>query len=57
MQKCAKAKSPASAGRKTRRRVEYRAIVDLPDPLPVTEAEFDLLARELRDFVDELLAS
>jgi hypothetical protein len=27
----------------------------LPDPLPVTEAELDLLARELADFVEELL--
>ena len=55
MQKCAKAKSPASTGRKTRRRVECRAIVDLPDPLPVTEEELDLLEVELADFIDELL--
>ena len=55
MQKCAKAKNPASAGSKTRRRVEYRVIADLPDPLPVTEAELDLLTRELADFVEELL--
>jgi hypothetical protein len=55
MQKCAKAKSPANAGRKTRRRVECQAIVDLPDPLPVTEQELDLLEVELADFIDELL--
>ena len=54
MQKCAKAKSRQSAGRKTCRRVEYRVIADLPDPLPVTEAELDLLTRELADFVEKL---
>ena len=56
MQKCAKAKNPASAGSKTRWRVEYRVIADLPDPLPVTEAELDLLETELSDFVEELLS-
>ena len=29
--------------------------VDLPDPLPVTEGELDLLETELSDFVEELL--
>jgi hypothetical protein len=57
MQKCAKAKSPSSAGRKTGRRVEYRVIADLPDPLPVTEAELDLLTSELADFLEELLGT
>jgi hypothetical protein len=55
MQKCAKAESPASTGRKTRRRVEYRVDAELPDPLPVTEQELDLLEGELADFIEELL--
>ena len=55
MQKCAKPKSRANPGLKTSRRIEYRLIDDLPDPLPVTEAELDLLTRELADFVEELL--
>jgi len=55
MQKCAKPKSPASAALKTSRTGECRVIADLPDPLPVTEAELDLLTRELADFVEELL--
>jgi hypothetical protein len=33
----------------------YTAIVDLPNPLPVTEAEIELLERELADFLAELL--
>jgi len=32
-------------------------IDDLPDPLPVTEAELDLLASELADFLEELLGT
>ena len=34
---------------------EYSVIVDLPNPLPVTEAEIDLLETELSDFFAELL--
>ena len=45
----------ASESRKTRPKAEYRVIVDLPDPLPITEAEIDLLERELADFLAELL--
>jgi hypothetical protein len=32
-------------------------IGDLPDPLPVTEAELDLLTSELADFLEELLGT
>ena len=42
--------------RKGRRRAEdYNVIVDLPDPLPITEAEIELLESELADFIAELL--
>ena len=34
---------------------DYTVIVDLPDPLPVTEAELELLESELADFIAELL--
>ena len=57
MQKCAKPKSRANPGLKTSRRIEYRLIGDLPDPLPVTEAELDLLTSELADFLEELLGT
>jgi hypothetical protein len=32
-------------------------IADLPDPLPVTPVELDLLERELSDFLSELLGT
>jgi len=38
-----------------RRQNEYRVILDLPDPLPVTDAELDLLEQELSDFLSKLL--
>ena len=57
MRKCAKAKRPPSDGRKTCQRVEYRIIADLPDPLPVTPVELDLLERALSDFLSELLGT
>jgi len=49
--------SPAAvASRKSRQRAEdYTVIVDLPDPLPITEAEIELLESELADFIAELL--
>lgn len=34
---------------------DYTVIVDLPDPLPITEAEIELLESELADFIAELL--
>jgi hypothetical protein len=34
---------------------DYTVIVDMPDPLPVTEAELELLESELADFIAELL--
>lgn len=51
------AASPApAASRKSRQRAEdYTVIVDLPDPLPITEAEIELLESELADFIAELL--
>jgi hypothetical protein len=39
-----------------RRPPAYKVLVDLPDPLPVTEAELDLLESELAAFIAELLA-
>ena len=38
-----------------RRAADYTVIVDLPDPLPITEAEIEMLERELADFFEELL--
>ena len=35
---------------------QYVVHVDLPDPLPVTEGELDLLETELSDFVEELVS-
>jgi hypothetical protein len=50
------ASGPAPAPRKHRQRAEdYTVIVDLPDPLPITEAEIELLESELADFIAELL--
>ena len=34
---------------------DYTVIVDMPDPLPVTEGELELLESELADFIAELL--
>ena len=34
---------------------DYEVVVDLPNPLPVTEAELELLEAELADFIAELL--
>lgn len=38
------------------RLAKYKVVSDLPDPLPVTEAELDLLETELSDFIEELLS-
>ncbi len=47
---------PATAPPKSRQRAEdYTVIVDLPDALPITEAEIELLESELADFIAELL--
>lgn len=54
----AKEGAPAGApvARKSRQRAEdYTVIVDLPDPLPITEAEIELLESGLADFIAELL--
>jgi len=46
----------APASRKSRQRAEdYSVIVDLPDLLPITEAEIELLESELADFIAGLL--
>ena len=38
-----------------RRANDYTVILDMPDPLPVTEGELELLESELADFIAELL--
>jgi hypothetical protein len=47
--------APANSGKKTRETSGYKVIVDLPDSLPVTEGELELLESELSDFIAELL--
>ena len=46
-----------AVSRKARRRntEDYTVIIDLPDPLPVTDAELELLESELAEFIAELL--
>lgn len=34
---------------------QYKVVSDLPDPLPITEGELELLETELSDFIAELL--
>jgi hypothetical protein len=48
-------RAPANSGKKTRETSGYKVIVDLPDLLPVTEGELELLEAELADFIAELL--
>lgn len=50
-------KAPPPISRKSRHRQpeEYKVIIDLPAPLPVTDAELDLLESELSDFIADLL--
>ena len=38
------------------RLAQYKVVSELPDPLPVTEGELDLLETELSDFIEELLS-
>jgi hypothetical protein len=45
----------ANSGKKTRETSGYKVIVDLPDLLPVTGGELELLESELADFIAELL--
>lgn len=47
-------RAPAS-GKHKHRANDYTVIVDMPDPLPVTEGELELLESELADFIAELL--
>lgn len=47
--------APASPKSRRQRAEDYTVIVDLPDPLPITEAEIELLEAELADFIVELL--
>jgi hypothetical protein len=48
-------RAPANPGKKTRETNGYKVLVDLPDLLPVTEGELELLEAELADFIAELL--
>ena len=46
----------APESRKSKHRPEdYKVTLDMPDPLPITEAEIELLESELADFIAELL--
>jgi len=47
--------APANSAKKPRETAGYRVVVDLPDLLPVTEGELELLEAELADFIAELL--
>ena len=49
-----RARAP-SRRNKRQRAQDYTVIVDLPDPLPITKAEVELLEAELADFIAELL--
>jgi hypothetical protein len=51
----ARPRAPANSGKKTRETNGYKVLVDLPDLLPVTEGELELLEAELSDFIAELL--
>lgn len=51
----ARSRAPANSGKKTRETSGYKVLVDLPDLLPVTEGELELLEAELADFIAELL--
>lgn len=51
----ARSAAPANSGKKTQETSGYKVIVDLPDLLPVTEGELELLESELADFIAELL--
>ncbi len=51
----ARPRAPANSAKKTRETNGYKVLVDLPDLLPVTEGELELLEAELADFIAELL--
>lgn len=40
---------------KVRKEGKYRMVTDLPDVLPITDAELDLLEAALGDFLTEIL--
>ena len=46
---------PRIRAKKLGRQAGYKVMVDLPDLLPVTEGELELLEAELADFIAELL--
>ena len=48
-------RAPANSGKKTRETNGYKVIADMPDLLPVTEGELELLEAELSEFIAELL--
>lgn len=45
----------ADAPAKVREERKHRVVTDLPDVLPITEAELDLLEAALGDFLTEIL--
>jgi hypothetical protein len=46
----------APVSRKSKRSAnDYKVIIDMPDPLPVTQGELELLESELAEFIAELL--
>lgn len=49
------AATPCGNGHESRRKRGYALVTDLPEPLPVTEAELELLERELSAFITALL--
>lgn len=46
--------APPAKARRRRGKAGHVVICDLPDPLPVTEGELDLLERELGPFIAAL---
>ena len=51
----ARPRAPANSAQKDSETNGYKVLVDLPDLLPVTEGELELLESELADFIAELL--
>lgn len=51
----ARTAAPVRSSKGRQRAEDYTVIVDLPDPLPITETEIELLESELADFIAELL--
>lgn len=47
--------APQAPGKRRRSASEYKVVTDFPAVLPVTEAELELLERELADFIAELM--